>query len=44
VTGTVGQLHFSAPSERVPYLQEPLYSKAHTESFIYDAVVQPAPG
>ena len=43
VTGTVGQLHRSS-SNRVPYIQEPLYSKANTESYLYDAVVRLAPG
>ena len=40
VTGTVGQLHHSAPSERVPYLQRDLYDKHDTETYLYDATVQ----
>ena len=40
VTATVGQLHHSAPSERVPYLQRDLYDKHDTETYLYDATVQ----
>lgn len=43
VTGRMGQLHTSAPSERVPYIQDSLYSTAHTEAYLYDATVGPRP-
>lgn len=43
VTGTVGQLHRSVPSERVPYLQMSLYAKYETEAYLYGATVEPLP-
>jgi hypothetical protein len=44
VTGNVGQLHHVSPSDRVPYLQEDLYSQATTQAYLYDAVVEPMTG
>jgi hypothetical protein len=41
VTGTVGQFHESFPVQGVPYIQESLYSKHATESYLYDASVEP---
>ncbi|RCW46096.1 hypothetical protein DFQ14_102398 [Halopolyspora algeriensis] len=41
VTGTVGQLHSSMPSQKVPYVQRGLYSKHTTEAYLYDAAVEP---
>lgn len=43
VTGTVGQLHHSAPSEEVPYLQQALYTRYETEPYLYHASVEPLP-
>lgn len=43
VTGTVGQLHSSSPSEKVPYVQHSLYDKHTTEAYLYDAAVEPLP-
>jgi hypothetical protein len=40
VTGTVGQLKLSAPSERVPYIQENLYAKYETKAYLYDATLE----
>lgn len=42
VTGTVGQYHHSAPSERVPYIQRDLYTRHETEAYLYDATVEPS--
>ncbi len=41
VTGTVGQLHRSAPSQGAPYLQADLYPKYETQAYLYAATVQP---
>jgi hypothetical protein len=41
VTGTVGQLHTAVPSEREPYIQEELYARHNTESYLYHATVEP---
>jgi hypothetical protein len=41
VTGTVGQLHTSVPSEREPYIQEQLYARHNTEPYLYHATVGP---
>ncbi|MFL6148071.1 MAG: hypothetical protein ACJ72I_11355 [Pseudonocardiaceae bacterium] len=41
VTGTVGQLHTSIPSEREPYIQEQLYARHDTQSYLYHATVEP---
>lgn len=42
VTGTVGQLHTSFPSDTVPYVQRPLYARYDTEPYLYDATLEPA--
>jgi hypothetical protein len=39
VTGTVGQLHLSAPSEGVPYIQRELYATPETKPYLYHATV-----
>ncbi|MGB8995382.1 MAG: hypothetical protein WCC65_08745 [Pseudonocardiaceae bacterium] len=41
VTGTVGQMHTSVPSDRAPYVQRDLYDRYHTESYLYHATVEP---
>ncbi|MDR7301442.1 hypothetical protein [Haloactinomyces albus] len=41
VTGTAGQLHYSFPSEQVPYIQRGLYAKYATEAYLYEASVEP---
>ncbi len=41
VTGTVGQLHRSDPSQQVPYVQRGLYTEHQTEAYLYDATVGP---
>lgn len=41
VTGTVGQLHESFPSETHPYVQAGLYAKHSTTAYLYDATVEP---
>jgi hypothetical protein len=43
VTGTVGQLHTVPASDRVPYVQRPLYAPYETEPYLYDATVEDAP-
>lgn len=43
VTGTVGQLHLSAPSDRVPYIQRDLYASQETKAYLYHATVEPLP-
>jgi hypothetical protein len=43
VTGTVGQLHRSAPSERVPYVQQDLYARHETDSYLYHATIESVP-
>lgn len=43
VTGTVGQLHLSAPSEDVPYIQRDLYATPETKPYLYHATVEPPP-
>jgi hypothetical protein len=43
VTGAVGQLHQSAPSEGVPYIQRDLYSTPETKPYLYHATVEPLP-
>lgn len=43
VTGTVGQLHSSVPSEKIPYVQKDLYASYKTEAYLYDATVEPVP-
>ena len=40
VTGTVGQLHTSAPSEKVPYQQRDLYNAYTTDHYLYHATVR----
>lgn len=43
VTGTVGQLHESFPSETHPYTQAGLYAKHSTEAYLYDATAERLP-
>ena len=43
VTGTVGQLHRSAPSERVPYFQQDLYTRHETDAYLYHATIASLP-
>lgn len=42
VVATVGQLRHWTPSEQLPYIQDDLYSKRQTETYLYDADVLPA--
>jgi hypothetical protein len=44
VTGTVGQLHTTQPSDRVPYIQNDLYAKATTETYLFDATIEQGGG
>ena len=43
VTGTVGQLHRSVPSERVPYFQQDLYTRHETDAYLYNATIESLP-
>lgn len=43
MTGIVGQLHESFPSETHPYTQAGLYAKHSTEAYLYDTAVEPLP-
>lgn len=43
VTGTVGQLHRSVPSERVPYVQQDLYTRQETDAYLYHATIESLP-
>jgi hypothetical protein len=43
VTGTVGQLHTSVPSEGVPYIQQDPYTRYETKPYLYQATVEPLP-
>jgi hypothetical protein len=43
VTGTVGQLHRSVPSERVPYIQQDLYTRQETDAYLYHATIESLP-
>jgi hypothetical protein len=40
VTGIVGQAHTWDPSERVPYIQEDLYTRYETKAYLYHATVE----
>jgi hypothetical protein len=40
VTGTVGQLHESLPSDKLPYVQRGLYPAYDTEAYLFDADVE----
>lgn len=40
VTGTVGQIHTSAPSEKVPYRQRDLYNAYTTNHYLYHATLR----
>jgi len=40
VTGTVGQLHTSFPSDHVPYEQEDLYTRYDTKPYLYHGAVE----
>lgn len=40
VTGTVGQLHRTVPSEGVPYIQRELYARQDTDAYLYHATVE----
>jgi hypothetical protein len=39
----VGQLHASAPSAQIPYIQNDLYARYTTEAYLFDATVEPMP-
>jgi hypothetical protein len=41
VTGTAGQLHPSASSEKAPYIQTQLYNDFTTSAYLYHARVTP---
>lgn len=40
VRGTVGQLHRSKPSDMEPYIQQRLYDKRTTSSYLYHASIR----
>jgi hypothetical protein len=44
VTGTVGQLHRSMPSEGVPYIQRELYTRHDTDAYLYHATIESPTG
>lgn len=37
VTGTVGQLHVAPAEDGLPYLQQELYARSKTHTYLYDA-------